>query len=274
MQFPSHDPAAIHISSGDPNRATKGYQKMQNFKIIVPFYNCEKWIGKCIDSIKNQDYRNFHCYLIDDMSTDNSKQVALAKIDEKFTYISNTEKKFKLRNFYECVHSFCEDEDVIVEVDGDDWLASTKVLSTLNKRYDETGCWITYGSYVDYPSMKRGMYARELPADIITDRDYRKYHWVTSHLRTFKSFLFKAINKEDLMIDEKFFDTTSDLATMFPMLEMAGHKVQFVEDIMLFYNLTNDLNDHKRNPQNQRRIDLLVRSKEKYNLLTRSIKNV
>jgi glycosyltransferase involved in cell wall biosynthesis len=242
---------------------------MQNFKIIVPFYNCEKWIEKCIQSIKKQEYKNFHCYLIDDMSTDNSKQVALENIDKRFTYITNTEKKFKLRNFFECVHSFCEDEDVIVEVDGDDWLASSKVLTILNEKYNETGCWITYGSYVDYPSMKKGLYSQELPKDIVVARDYRNYRWSTSHLRTFKSFLFKKIKKEDLMINNVFFDTTSDLATMFPMLEMAGSKIEFVKNVMLFYNLTNDLNDHKRSPENQRKIDLLIRSKDKYEIMER-----
>lgn len=40
--------------------------------IIIPIYNAEKTIKKCIDSILNQTYKNFELILINDDSIDNS----------------------------------------------------------------------------------------------------------------------------------------------------------------------------------------------------------
>ena len=40
--------------------------------IVVPIYNTEQYIPKCIESLINQTYKNLEIILIDDGSTDNS----------------------------------------------------------------------------------------------------------------------------------------------------------------------------------------------------------
>ena len=48
---------------------------MKLISVIVPVYNTEKYIEKCVMSILNQTYKNLEIILIDDGSTDNSLQI-------------------------------------------------------------------------------------------------------------------------------------------------------------------------------------------------------
>ena len=51
------------------------------FSIIIPVYNCEQFIKKCIESILKQTYENYEIIIIDDGSTDNSLQI----LQQEFT---------------------------------------------------------------------------------------------------------------------------------------------------------------------------------------------
>lgn len=52
---------------------------MQNnflVSIIIPVYNTEKYLNKCLDSIINQTYKNLEIIIVDNCSTDNSFEIA------------------------------------------------------------------------------------------------------------------------------------------------------------------------------------------------------
>ena len=52
------------------------------FNIIVPVFNAEKYIEKCLNSIIKQSYKNFQVKVIDDCSTDSSYELALDMCSE------------------------------------------------------------------------------------------------------------------------------------------------------------------------------------------------
>lgn len=58
--------------------------------IIVPIYNVDRYLEKCIESLKNQTYKNLEIILINDGSTDNSEQICRKeeKQDNRIVFIN------------------------------------------------------------------------------------------------------------------------------------------------------------------------------------------
>ena len=46
-----------------------------NISIIIPVYNAGPWLGRCLDSVIAQSYRDFECICIDDGSVDDSARI-------------------------------------------------------------------------------------------------------------------------------------------------------------------------------------------------------
>lgn len=62
-------------------------EKTSLISVIVPIYNVEQYLERCIESIINQTYKNIEIILVDDGSQDNSGKIAdeLAEKDERIT---------------------------------------------------------------------------------------------------------------------------------------------------------------------------------------------
>lgn len=48
---------------------------MPKFSIIIPVYNVEKYIGKCLESVMNQTYKNYEVIVVNDGTKDNSMEI-------------------------------------------------------------------------------------------------------------------------------------------------------------------------------------------------------
>jgi glycosyltransferase involved in cell wall biosynthesis len=240
------------------------------FVIVSATYNTERFIGRNIVTSKKQKYKNFKHIIIDDMSTDRTYEAAKKYIDgdERYLLIKNETKCCSLENIYNVIYKHTEENDIVVILDGDDLFASQNVLSILNDVYNTSECLLTYGSYMNLSNKERGKFSKELPEWVIEKNLFREYAWCTSHLRSFRSSLFKKIKEQDLKnSDDKFYDMAGDLAIMFPMLEMAGKNSYYIKDILYIWNDESDLNEHKIDNAKQVKNEREVRSKEKYNAI-------
>ena len=244
------------------------------FKIVVPMYNVERWVKLTVVSIINQNYKNFKCVFIDDASTDRTSEIVreMIKDDDRCSLITNQKRKLALYNIYHGFDSLeCEDEDVLLTCDGDDWLEEPDVLDVVKDAYETHNCWLTYGNYTSYPE---NVYAplEDFPQHIIENNSFRSYDWIASSLRTYKYKLWKNIKKEDLLnSDGNFYEMSWDLAFMFPMLEMAGDRIHHLQKSVYVYNRENPMNDNKVNMSLQRLYEAEIRRKQAYPRLVEDI---
>ena len=213
--------------------------------IISCFWNPGEYIIKCINSIKNQTYKNFKVFLIDDMSTDNTIQIIndLIKDDERFVLIKNSEKKFKLKNIDELImnETLINDEDIIVELDGDDWFFSDDVLNTIYEKYNNNkNLWLTNVSFI-YSNGQFGFSSK------VNYKTVRQDVFTFSHLRTWKCHLWRSINEESFLDEnQEYFKSAPDVAYSLPMVEMAGNNhYEFIPKLLLVYNAESPFNEHK-----------------------------
>jgi len=191
--------------------------------------------------------------------------------DSRFKYIKNDNRLYALENIYNGLLSLYENnnEDIATVIDGDDWLSDEHSLQKVIDIYVNSNCMLTHGSWNTNPDgFKDSSTNSEYAKKIIDKSDFRFCAWKCSQLRTFKYSLFKNILKKDLLnSDGSFFKTTYDLALMFPMMEMAPNRIQFIKDDLYIYNILNELNDYKVHRKEQLHIEKIIRSKKKYSKL-------
>ena len=107
--------------------------------IIIPNYNYEHTIEKCLESICTQTYKNFEIIFVDDMSTDNSVKIA-RKVATKYfpnIIIKIIELKQKRLNGgarNEGYLHLSDDVDYVYYVDSDDWLYDEYALQKINDK--------------------------------------------------------------------------------------------------------------------------------------------
>ena len=139
------DEVDINLSSYDikclkkANANDKDWSKLpeinQNkFGIIIPNYNYEEWIDKCLTSLAEQTYKNYEVIFVDDVSTDNSVEIAETykdKMNIKIVQLKQKRLNGGARN--EAYLHLSNDVDYVMYVDSDDWLLNENALEQINR---------------------------------------------------------------------------------------------------------------------------------------------
>jgi len=242
--------------------------------ILIPSYNNSRWYKENLDSIFSQNYTNYRIVYVDDCSPDGTGKKVEAYIEKcgkksMVTLVKNKDRALALANIYHAIHNHCKDNEIVVMCDGDDFLAHKNVLKHINYIYSVHDVWLTHGNYMRLSNFKKRTATKPFEELVVKKNAFRSSSKGAQHLRTFYAWLFKKIDKNDLMYEGKFFSMTYDVAMFMPMLEMCGFRYYCITDALYIYNDINPINDHKRDKKLQQRLDRLIRNKEHYPLLDR-----
>lgn len=240
---------------------------MNKIKIIVPFYNAEKFLQQCQESLLVQDFKNWEAILADDCSTDQGFDKVIN--DSRIRYRKNEVRTTALQNIHDTIISAdLDDEDVICLLDGDDFLFRKNSLSIIDDLYDGNTL-LTYGQYI-WPN---GMVGHCIPYTKESFSRLRTGGYWASHLRTFKYKLYKEILNQDPDLNcfkdssGHFFKTCYDIAIMTPLMEMAGFdRIKFNSQPIYYYRI-HESNDHAVDGAGQKRDEKELFSKSPFKQL-------
>lgn len=100
--------------------------------IIIPVYNSEKYIKRCLNSVLNQTYKNIEIVIVDDGSTDNSFLEINKFEDKRIKYFKKENEGVSIARNYGIKKSSGE---YLLFVDSDDYIAKD-MINELVKRIE------------------------------------------------------------------------------------------------------------------------------------------
>lgn len=237
---------------------------MNRFVFIIPFRNIKDYIKQCADSLILQNYKNWIAIFCDDASDDNS--VSNIPKDDRFVIRRNKERLTALPNIHNAImESNLNNEDIICILDGDDFLLRRDSIDIINKLYNDNTL-LTYGQYAHSNGIVG--HCRSLTEEMF--KNIRNIGFWTSHMRTYKYKLYKEIINQDPNLncfkgkDGNFYKSSCDVATMLPLLEMAGfNRIKFNPEPIYYYRI-HENNDHNIDSELQKSVADEIFKKNKF----------
>lgn len=242
----------------------KTSENINSFVFIIPSFNNQDWYFYNLESIRRQKYTNWRIIYIDDASEDDNhslvqKYIETYQLQDKFILLQN---HISMKQAYsrKLGYELCEDDEICIMLDGDDWLLHVQVLSILNTYYNKYSLNCSYGQYCIYENghiSKRVEGTEQFPEKIIKNNSYRKYNWISKHLRTARAPILKNMPEEILQDCEgKWLEMSTDKAEMLYVLEQSGGKHMNIGEPLLVYNADNSRrynNSYFNTPCSQKR---------------------
>ena len=123
---------------------------MKKVSIIIPVYNVEKYLPKCLDSVVGQSYADLEIICIDDGTPDGSAAVILsyAEKDGRIKLISQENQGLSgARN----TGIGSATGEYIVFLDGDDWLDTEAIKAAVEKAESNSADVVMWGYVREFP---------------------------------------------------------------------------------------------------------------------------
>jgi glycosyltransferase involved in cell wall biosynthesis len=192
------------------------------FVFLTPAYNCKLEIKKTLMSMISQSYDNWRAVFVDDVSTDGTGEY-ITSLSKKFGYekritVARREEKYgEVRNTIEELKYIAPNE-VVVRLDGGDWLTENDTLYFLNeiyKKHDPAVCWTAHRWAYTNNNISNQM-------SLQPNMSVYQHPWVSSHLKTFRASALKKVDNKNFFDDDgNWIMIACDQAVFLPMMHLA-----------------------------------------------------
>ncbi|MDK0964983.1 glycosyltransferase family 2 protein [Clostridium perfringens] len=239
--------------------------KKDLISIIVPVYQSEKYLYKCIESIVTQTYENIEIILIDDGSTDDSKKIytEFEKVDKRIKVIRQSNKGLSAtRN----VGISLANGRYITFIDSDDYIERNFIedmyINITSTNSDICVCNIVK-EYIDYGT-------RDCGCKIQKNKVFDKYEAMKSLLDINNGFGGYACNKMydiSLFRDIKFPEGRiyEDTFTIYKLIDLAK-KIVYTKNTQYIYTIRKGSITSK-DTNVDKKLDFIRASRERYEFI-------
>lgn len=234
--------------------------------IIVPIYNIEKYIEKCIFSLINQTYRDIEILLINDGSTDDSLDVCLKweKLDQRIrVYSKDNQGVSKTRNFGLSLAK----GDYIFFIDGDDWIDKNCLETMMNYMNDEIDIVCCEFKEIDENNGDFDLFSHSNQYGILEKNDIIQDYYLN---KLYMKTIWGKIYKKELWNHIKFIDLkySEDTYAMFEIAQKTN-KLVMLEKAFYNYLQRNEGASHNKSIQYYENLSFTnyhnyLKAKEKY----------
>lgn len=192
--------------------------------VIVPIYNIEEYLIKCVNSIINQTYKNLEILLINDGSTDNCLEICnkLQKNDSRIKVYSKSNGGISDARNYGLVRASGK---YVCFVDSDDYI-DAMMIEKLYKKIKQENADVCSCDVIAISSNQESKVSRRYKHKMLDDVYYGN------------GFVWNKIYKKSL-IENIFFDTTihiyEDLLFNYTILSKKEVKYVFIKEPLYYY---------------------------------------
>lgn len=123
---------------------------MPAISIVMPVYNTKEYVGKAIESILCQTFRDYEFIIIDNGSTDGSNEVIdhYASIDSRIKVLRNSKNVFIAEARNEALDQ--AKGKYLYLIDSDDWVLPDMLETMYNRAINHNAQYVVAGYFMDY----------------------------------------------------------------------------------------------------------------------------
>lgn len=208
--------------------------------IVVPAYNVENYVRRCIESIDKQTYDNYEVIFVNDGSTDNTQTILEEFVNKKQNYKLVNQENVGLSGARNTGIRYAQGE-FIYFLDPDDWIESELLAKSVTYLSEKQTDMVFFDFYLtqgeeDYQNQfwfknrpRSGSYSSKEALEILLDCKIGNYSW--SNVARTKLFT-------DNKIEFPSGRTYEDLATTYKLIGKS-RAIYFIDDHLYYYYQNN-----------------------------------